>query len=522
MGRKLNMASGIREFARSAPGQVAAVDGDRSLTFAGMDERSSRLASGLLAAGLRTGETVAVLSGNRLEYFEIATALAKAGLVMVPLNSRNNAADNEYIIGHSGARALILDPAIAANAETVLETLPLVLGFDGGGDAGRDYEAFLSAGTPRDPGVDVGGDDLFCLTYTSGTTGRPKGVMLTHAGRVLTAYGAAIEYGLGPSRNTMAVAPLYHGAGFSFGYAGPQLGGTTSVLRKWDPEEFLRMVQDSRTSTVFLVPTHAQQIRRLVESPAAAYDLSALETLYFNAAALPVELKEWVHEAFPGVGVHELYGSTECSIVTDLRPEHSLRKAGSVGHPWFMQEVKLLGSDGAEVAAGEPGELFARSPMLMKGYLGDPQATAEATDADGFVTVGDVAVRDEEGFISIVDRLKDMIIAGGVNIFPREIEEVLVRHDDVDECAVIGVPDPTYGERIAAFMVPRAGRTVDTASLEQHVRSGIARYKVPREWHVVDALPRNAGGKILKRQIRDEYVSVPPAPPQGEKHADRE
>lgn len=506
MSLKLNMANGIREFARSSPHRVAAVEGNRSLTFAAMDERSSRLAQGVLALGCGPEKPVAVLAGNRLEYFEIMTAMAKAGVPVVPLNSRNTSLDNEYIVAHSGARVLILDPRLADNAATFLDSLEAVIAF-GGGEVGRDYEGFLAQQRAVDPKAAVGDDDTFCITYTSGTTGRPKGVVLTHRGRVLTAYGAAIEYGLGPGRRTMAVAPLYHGAGFSFGFAGPQLGGQVTVQTKWDPEEFLALLASSRTSTVFLVPTHAQQIRRIVEEPAAAYDLSALETLYFNAAALPVELKEWVHEAFPGVGIHELYGSTECSLVTDLRPEDSLRKAGSVGHPWFMNEVRLLDDDHNPVAPGEPGELWARSPMLMKGYLDNPEATAEATDAEGFITVGDVAVADEEGFISIVDRKKDMIIAGGVNIFPREIEEVIGRHPSVDEVAVVGVPDETYGERVAAFVVPRPGAAVDPVVLERHVAASVARYKLPREWHTLDALPRNAGGKVLKRVIQADHVA---------------
>ncbi|MFC6152124.1 class I adenylate-forming enzyme family protein [Nocardioides yefusunii] len=510
MSLKLNMANGVREFARSAPHRIAAVEGDRSLSFAAMDDRSSRLAQGVLALGCGPEKPVAVLAGNRIEYFEIMTAMAKAGVPVVPLNSRNSSLDNEFIVAHSGARVLIVDPALAHNASTFIESMDAVIAFagSGAGDVGRDYELFLDTQRAVDPKAQVGDDDVFCITYTSGTTGRPKGVVLTHRGRLLTAYGAAIEYGLGPGKQTMAVAPLYHGAGFSFGFAGPQLGGQVTVQTKWDPEEFLSLLQSSRTSTVFLVPTHAQQIRRIVEEPAGAYDLSALETLYFNAAALPVELKEWVHQAFPGVGIHELYGSTECSLVTDLRPEDSMRKAGSVGHPWFMNEVKLLDDDRNPVAPGEPGELWARSPMLMKEYLNNPEATAEATDDEGFISVGDVAVADEEGFISIVDRKKDMIIAGGVNIFPREIEEVIGRHPSVDEVAVVGVPDETYGERIAAFVVPTAGAVVDVEALQQHVAAGVAKFKLPREWHTLDALPRNAGGKVLKRVIQDDYVAA--------------
>jgi acyl-CoA synthetase (AMP-forming)/AMP-acid ligase II len=504
MGAQLHMAGGIREFGRAVPDRVAVVDGDRRVTFGALDRRSSQLASATLARGIRPGERVAVLSNNRYEFFEIAAAMAKAGIPTVPLNTRNNVTDNAYVLAHSGARGVIVADELAANVDGLLDGMPLVLSFDG--KVGERYETFLDSGRPVDPAVVVDELDPFCVTYTSGTTGRPKGVLLTHRGRVLTIFGVGLDYGLGPGRRTIAVAPMYHGAGFAFAYAAPWLGGSCTVLRAWDPEALLEMMQRSRAETVFLVPTHAQQIRRFCPEPAARYDLSALKTLYFNAAALPVALKEWVIAAFPGVEVHELYGSTECSIVTNLRPEYALAKAGSVGHPWFMNEVRLTGDGGREVSPGEPGELFARSPMLLAGYLDDDEATRAGYDADGFFSVGDIAVRDEEGFISIVDRKTDMIIAGGVNIFPREIEEVVARHGPVDDVAVVGVPDEVYGERIAAFVVPRRDSTLDVTELEAYVRQHVARYKVPREWHVVDALPRNPSGKVLKREIRDRYA----------------
>ena len=511
IGSALNMANGIREFGRSRPHAAAVRDDSRELTFAQLDDRSSRLAQALLAAGLAPGERVAVLSPNSLEYFEIATALAKAGLPMVPLNPRNTVADNEYILQHSGTRALVLDGTLADRVDGLTGSMAAVLEFGAASGIGQSYEQRLAASPATDPRIAVGDDDAFCVTYTSGTTGKPKGVILTHRGRVLTNLAAGLEYGLGPSRRTIAVAPMYHGAGFAFAFAGPQLGGCTRVLGSWDAEKLMDMLQEERSHSVFLVPTHAQQIRRLTEEPSARYDLRDLQTLYFNAAALPVALKEWVIEAFPGVGVHELYGSTECSVVTDLRPEDALRKAGSVGHPWFFNEVRLLDDDLQPVGPGEPGELFARSPMLMGGYLHDPEATRAATTDDGFVTVGDVAVADEEGFISIVDRKKDMIIAGGVNIFPREIEEVVAQYPDIHEVAVVGVPDEVYGERVAAFVASRSGRPVDTAGLEEFVRTRVARFKVPREWHVVQELPRNPSGKILKRDIREAYVADGPS-----------
>ncbi|MFI6272864.1 class I adenylate-forming enzyme family protein [Micromonospora zamorensis] len=504
-GVQLNMAAGIREFGRATPGRVAVVDGDHAVTFGALDERSNRLASATLAHGIAPGERIAVLSNNRYEYFEISAAMAKAGIPTVPLNTKNNSLDNAYILAHSRARGIILADELAGNVDGLLDDLPLVLSF--AGEVGQRYETFLGQGRAVDPQVPVDELDPFCITYTSGTTGRPKGVLLTHRGRVLTAFGVGLDYGLGPNRSTIAVAPMYHGAGFAFAYTAPMLGGSCSVLPTWDPERLLDLMASSRASTVFLVPTHAQHLRRFCEEPAARYDLSALRTLYFNAAALPVALKEWVIAAFPGVDVHELYGSTECSIVTNLRPEFALERAGSVGHPWFWNEIRLKDDDGNEVGPGEPGELFARSPLLLAGYLDDEEATRAGYDADGFFSVGDVAVRDEEGFITIFDRKNDMIIAGGVNIFPREIEEVIARHQPVDEVAVIGVPDEVYGERIAAFVVGRPGTRIDVGALEGHVRQHVARYKVPREWHVVDALPRNPSGKILKRMIRDGYLA---------------
>ncbi|WP_326554371.1 class I adenylate-forming enzyme family protein [Micromonospora sp. NBC_01813] len=506
-GVQLNMAAGIREFGRATPRRVAVVDGDREVTFGALHQRSSQLASATLDRGLAPGERIAVLSNNRYEYFEISAAMAKAGIPTVPLNPKNNVTDNAYILAHSAAQGIIVADDLADRVDGLLDGLRLVLSFDGG--VGEHYGTFLDGGRAVDPQVPVDELDPFCVTYTSGTTGRPKGVLLTHRGRVLTAFGVGLDYGLGPNRSTIAVAPMYHGAGFEFAYAAPMLGGSCTVLPTWDPERLLDLMVSSRAETVFLVPTHAQHIRRFCPEPAARYDLSALKTLYFNAAALPVALKEWVIEAFPGVEVHELYGSTECSIVTNLRPEFALDRAGSVGHPWFWNEVRLVDEDGVQVGPGEPGELYARSPLLLTGYLNDEEATRAGYDADGFFSVGDIAVRDEEGFISIVDRKKDMIIAGGVNIFPREIEEVIARHGPVDEVAVVGVPDEVYGERIAAFVVSRPGQQIDVSTLDGYVREHVARYKVPREWHVVDQLPRNPSGKILKRTIRDEYVSQP-------------
>ncbi|MGI5270070.1 class I adenylate-forming enzyme family protein [Nonomuraea sp. CA-218870] len=505
-GAPLSIAGGVREFARATPSAIAVIDGERTLTYAALDERANRLACALLARGLTTGDRVAVLLGNRLEYPEIAAGIAKAGLVMVPLNPRLTAGEARYILEHSGSRAIVLDDACAAVAGDAVEELRLTALSIDGAQTGRPYEEELAAARVADPEVRVDELDPFCVTYTSGTTGRPKGVVISHRSRSLTFYCSALEWGLGAGRVSVAVAPMYHGAGFAFGYAPVYTGGTVTMLRKWDPEALLRVVERDRARSVFLVPTHAQMLRALDEGKLAGHDLSSLDTLYFNAAALPWTLKQWVMEAFPACGVHELYGSTEAGIVTNLRPVDQRRKPGSVGHAWYMTELRVVDATGRPVGPGEPGELFSRSPFLMNGYHDDPAATAECTTEDGFLTCGDIVVRDEEGFVHVVDRKKDMIISGGLNIYPREIEDVLSEHGAVAEAAVVGTPSEQWGEEVMAYVVLRRGAEAAAESLfpelEAHCRAGLAGYKVPRRWQVIPELPRNAGGKILKRDLK--------------------
>ena len=503
-GAPISIAGGVREFARATPSATAVIDGDRVLSYAALDERSNRLAAALLARGLMPGQAVAVLLGNRLEYPELAAGLAKAGLVMVPLNPRLTPSEARYILEHSGARAIVLDDALAGVVGDAVEELRLVVLSIDGTQTGQAYEDALAGARAVDPAIVVDELDPFCITYTSGTTGRPKGVLISHRSRSLTFYCSAMEWGLGTGRVSVAVAPMYHGAGFAFGYAPVYTGGTVTMLRKWDPEELLHLVERDRAQSVFLVPTHAQMLRALDDGRLTAKDLSSLDTLYFNAAALPWTLKQWVMETFPECGVHELYGSTEAGIVTNLRPADQHRKPGSVGHAWYMTELRILDEHGNPAAPGEPGELYSRSPFLMNGYHDDPAATEECTTDDGFLTCGDIVVRDEEGYVHVVDRKKDMIISGGINVYPREIEEVLAAHASIAEAAVVGVPSETWGEEVMAYVVlrDRAAAAELPTGLEAHCRTSLAGYKVPKHWEVVAELPRNAAGKVVKRDLK--------------------
>jgi acyl-CoA synthetase (AMP-forming)/AMP-acid ligase II len=485
-GADLTIAGGVREFGRATPDAIAVRDGDRALSYAALDERSSRLACALLALGLSDGDRVALLCGNRLEYPEIAAGIAKAGLVLVPVNPRLTEPEVAFILAHSGARALIADAGLAVP--------------DFPGHAvflGTAYEEWISSARASDPWAPVDERDPFCIAYTAGTTGDPKGVLISHRSRSLTFYATALEWGIGPGRRTIAVAPMYHGAGFAFAYAAVYCGATVSMLRSFQPDALVDLINRDGAQSVFMVPTHAQLLRaHFAEMPR----MPTLDTLYFNAAALPRVLKEWVFEAFPGVGVHELYGSTEAGVVTNLRPPDARRKAGTVGHPWFGTRVRIVSPDGSPAADGEPGELYSRSPYLMNGYHENPAATAACTTEDGFLTSGDIVIRDDEGFISIVDRVKDVIITGGVNVYPRDVEEVLLTHPAVAECAVVGEPDDRWGEQVVAYLVVR--EHVGAETLAAYLRGRLAGFKVPKQYRAVTALPRNAAGKILKRELR--------------------
>lgn len=504
-GDSLNIAHGIGEFAIAQPQTTAIIDGDRTWTYAELDARTNQVAHLVASMGLPHKAPVAILLGNRGEYMELAAGLARAGHPFVPLNPRMSASEVDYIMNHSSAQALFLDDALSNVAEGSVAGLKAVYSIDGT-TLGDNYEVAIAAQSIEHPRIAVHENDAFCIAYTSGTTGKPKGVLISHRSRTLQFYTSSIEWGLGTGRRSIAVAPMYHGAGFLFGYTPVAMGGTVSMLRRWDPAELLDMVQRDKAQSIFLVPTHASMIKALGPEKLAEYDLSSLDTIYFNAAALPVALKEWVMEFFAGVDIHELYGSTEGGIVSNLRPKDAARKAGSVGHPWFMTEVRVVDDEGNPVPTGTPGELFSRSPFLMNGYLNDPEATAACTTDDGFLTCGDIVIVDDEGFISIVDRKKDMIISGGVNVYPRDVEEQIVVLDSVIEAAVIGAPDETWGEKVVAYAVLKPGQSLTLEELDAHLRDRLAGYKIPRELYILDALPRNASGKVVKTDLRDIYA----------------
>ena len=496
--RSLLIADGIRASSLRTPNKVALSLGERALAYRDLVERIDRVSNvGLSGLGLEPGDRVALMAPNCLEFIEIVAGLSSVGIAPAMINPRLTAPELAYIVNDSGARVLFVHETLEELARSVeLNTVERIVVIGG------NYDDLLAKASPVAPSVSVDEWQPFCVSYTSGTTGNPKGALLSHRSRSLTFFGMAVEYGCySPEDRAIAIAPLYHGGGFAFAMAPIFFGGTCAIVPRFDPEEVLALIAAERSTNTFMVPTHFNALFALGEPTLGNADVSSLRTVISNAAPLPQATKgaivEWLGEGI----LHETYGSTEGSIVTNLRPPDQLRKEQCVGQPFPCTEVRLLDADGTEVPAGEVGELYSRSPYLFNGYWGLPDATAEAFK-DGWLSVGDLARKDDEGHIYIVDRKKDMIISGGVNVYPREVEEVLHEHPAVAEAAVVGVQDDYWGEAVKAIVAVREGHEATETGVIDFCAESLAGFKLPKSVEFVEALPRNAAGKVLRRELR--------------------
>jgi acyl-CoA synthetase (AMP-forming)/AMP-acid ligase II len=491
--------------------RVAVVDPKRSLTFREVDRRSSRLANALLSFESRPGTRVALLIGNRAEFVEADFAIAKAGKVKLPINPRLNDAEREYLIENSGADTLVFDVEFAAFVEQARERLPGLrhLVSIGGSAAGAlEYETVLERASETAPNIHPDDAAASFLLYTSGTTGRPKGATSTQRSRraaTLSMLAEEIEADAGDAM--VHVGAVAHGSGSKI-LAYFLRGARNILVPKWDPDAFLDLVEREHATGSFMVPTMMSALAEASRHSKA--DWSSLRAVSYGGAPIaPAKLEE-VMECLGQVFV-QVYGSCEAPHPLTVLPraEHRVPKGkearlGSIGRETAQTELRLVDAEGSSVAPGERGEMWVRGAHLMSGYWANPEASAEAFEGDWYRT-GDVAYRDEDGYYYVVDRARDMVISGGLNIYPAEVEACLHRHPAVLETAVIGVPDEEWGESVKAVVVLRPGVQVREDELIEHCRAHLAGYKKPRSVDFVADLPKGSTGKVLKRDLRAPY-----------------
>jgi fatty-acyl-CoA synthase len=517
MSHLLTASEAVASHARVFPRRLATRDSKRTFTFAEWDARASRLASGLRELGLDKGDRVALLAYNCVEWLEIYVALARAGLVAVPLNFRLLGPEISYIVSQSEARAFIVQHELRDRVESVRSGLSLdpdrFIVF--GGDASRgwqSYEALIDAATADLPPVSVKPEDPFALMYTSGTTGRPKGAVRSHEGNALLAFATAVEFGFSRNDTGLLVMPMCHANSLYFAMTFIYLGAMVVVEDRpsFDPEAMLATLAREKVTFTSLVPTHYIMMLGLPDAVKAKYDVSAVDKLLISSAPARKETKLAIVAHFKNSRLFELYGSTEAGWVTLLRPEEQIEKLGSVGREWAGSgAIKLLDMKGNEVADGDVGELYSRTSYVFDGYWKDPEKTAEAFRGE-WCSVGDMARRDGDGYIHIVDRKSNMIISGGENIYPSEVEAVLGAYPKIKDVAVIGVPHDKWGETVLAVVVLHEGQDATEAEILNWSKDRMAGYKRPRSIVLMsDAeLPRTATGKILHRALRDKLAAA--------------
>ncbi|MGI9625066.1 MAG: acyl-CoA synthetase [Acidimicrobiales bacterium] len=502
----MNLANAVRFWSRWNPEGESLVFEDRSLSWAELDDRTSRLAAGLAASGIGRGDRVGILSNNCVEYVELAIAGYKLGSILVPLNVRLTPPELRYIINNVECCAIVADPDLETVARETIEGLkqpPTRIGFGDG--FGTSFDELRSHGAV-DPAVDVAGDEVAYILFTSGTTGLPKGAMLTHGNVMAMAYNRILADDLTSASRVYLPFPLSFTGGLVSMWAPTYLGGATLVLDPVvDAARALEIIERHAITNFSAVPVIWEM---LIQHPNfESHDLSSLTVIGSGGAAVPGALLEALQAA--GLPMSQGYGLTEgAGMNTWLNAADAQRKLGSCGQPMMHTRVRTVEPDNPQlidVKSGEIGELIIKGPEIMIGYWNAPESTAE-TLVDGWLRTGDLARIDEEGYVFIVDRSKDMLISGGLNVYPAEIEAVLAGIEGIAECAVIGVADERWGETPIALVRALPETTLEATSIASICRDNLADYKRPRYIVIRDEpLPRGMSGKVLKRELRDEY-----------------
>ncbi|MEO8528247.1 MAG: long-chain fatty acid--CoA ligase [Pseudolysinimonas sp.] len=485
--------------ARTSPTAVALIHGDgETVTYAQLAERSARWSAVLADHGIAAGDRVAFLGENQPAFVEVLFGAARVGVVFVPINTRLTAPEVAYILSDSGARLIVHDARSAAVVQAaVTQTAPggTIAALEIGGSA----DLAVAAAEPNPPMPGIGLDDPAVILYTSGTTGRPKGAVLSHGNLTWNSFNVLVDVDLVSTDVALIISPLFHAASLGMGLLPVLLKGATAVLeRAFDPGRALSLIERHRVTMLSGVPTTYQF---MAEHPDwDDTDLSSLAKLTCGGSPVPTRVLE-AYEA-RGLSFSQGYGMTEASPGATYLPSAQTRaKMGSVGIPHFFTEVRVVAQDGESV-----GEIQVRGPNVTHGYHGNPEATAEALTPDGWFRSGDLGSLDDDGYLFVADRLKDMIISGGENIYPAEVEDLILGLPDVTGVAVIGIPDDRWGETPWAIVTLRPGTELSTDELAAHLDGRIARYKIPKNVVVVDELPRTASGKVRKVDLRERFT----------------
>ncbi len=511
----MDLGAKLTKNAHDFPDKTAIIFKDRKFTYAEMNERATCFGNGVRSLGLAPRDRVAVILRNRSEYLEIIYGLVKAGVTVVPLNWRFAPEEMWYVIDHSEASAVVVADDFFDKLVPVMKDLHRVgtgriICLDAKPPPGmHSYEAFLADASSAEIGIENGPKDPFYFGYTSGTTGFPKGAINPHGDWDTRMMGLFGLFRLDENDIQLLTMPLFHSNAIASSSGGHYAGQTLVIMERFDPEEALRLMERHKTTFSSMVPTMFNRIMKLPSELFDQYDVSSMKCFIQSSAPIPFPTKQWVVGRFKNAGLHEFYGGTEIGVVTYLAPEEQLERPGSVGRALPVVEIKLVDEEGREVPQGEVGQLISR---LLGGvdlaraaeYYKDEESTKKYFQ-DGWFYSGDMARVDEDGFYYLVDRKFDMIISGGENIYPAEIEAVLYNHEKILEAAVIGVPDDDWGEAVKAVLVLKQGKTSTPDEIVRYCREHLAGYKIPQSVDFVDDLPKTDTGKILKKIIKAPY-----------------
>ena len=514
----LTLGQMLSVHARLHPQKIGARDLERAMTFLAWNRRACRLANALLGLGLRKGDRAAVLAYNCVEWAEIYAATAKAGLVAVPINFRLKGPEIRHIVEDAEALALIVQDELLDAIEALRPDLPvpranLVCFGTRPCPAGyRAYEDLIERASDAEPDAAVAAGDPWTLMYTSGTTGKPKGAVRSHRGGALLSLVTEIELGAHRRDDALLVMPMCHANSLYFFGAFSYCGATTTIYsrKSFDPGHCLKTLAKSGASFTSLVPTHYIMMLGLPAAERERHRLDRVSKLMISSAPAREDTKRAVMQMFPNSGLFELYGSTEAGWVTMLHPDEQFTKLGTVGRECVgSAPIRILDENGDEVADGRPGEIYSCNPYTFDGYWKLPEKTREAFSGD-HCTVGDVGLRDEDGYIRLIDRKKNVIISGGENVYPSEVEAVLGACPWVRDVAVIGLPDATWGERVHAVVVPHDGAEASEAEILDWCKDRLAGYKRPRSLSFVreEDVPRTATGKVLHRDLKARFAGL--------------